>query len=145
MFFRCSPQKIRFHAGLLLCWSAFTALANEPPSQSLDNLGTLFYSSSERAAVLKARLGEVDAPSINTIFTVDGVVKRAGGKSTAWINGLAIPEGQSPFPTPLRLVINVGGITVKGTRVRIGETVNLDNLQRTDFVAPGSLISKVAK
>jgi len=45
----------------------------------------------------------------------------------------------------LRFVIHTGGITVKGTRVRIGETVNLDNLQRTDFIAPGSLISRTAK
>jgi hypothetical protein len=130
---------------VLLCLAAVTAFANESPSPSPDDLGTLFYSSSERAAVLKARLGEVDAPSISSVFTVDGVVKRAGGKSTAWINGRAIPEGQSPFPNPMRLAINAGSITVKGTRVRIGETVNLDNLQRTDFIAPGSLISRAAK
>ena len=129
---------------MLLCLATFTAFANESSSQSSDQLGTLFYSNSERAAVLKARLGVVDAPSISSTFTVDGVVKRAGGKSTVWINGRAIPEGQSPFPTPLRFVIHAGGITVKGTRVRIGETVNLDNLQRTDFIAPGSLISRTA-
>ena len=145
MFFRCLTPKIRFHAGVLLCLAAVTAFANESPSPSPDDLGTLFYSSSERAAVLKARLGEVDAPSISSIFTVDGVVKRAGGKSTAWINGRAIPEGQSPFPNTVRLAINAGSITVRGTRVRIGETVNLDNLQRADFIAPGSLISKAAK
>ncbi len=130
---------------MLLCLATVTAFANESPSPSPDELGTLFYSSSERAAVLKARLGEVDAPSTSSMFTVEGVVKRAGGKSTAWINGRAIPEGQSPFPTPLRFAISAGAITVKGTRVRIGETVNLDNLQRTDFIAPGSLISRVTK
>lgn len=124
---------------------AAKAFANESPNQSLDDLGTLFYSSSERAAVLKARLGEVDAPSANGLFSVDGVVKRTEGKSTVWINGRPIPEGQSPFPTPLRFAINVGGITVKGTRVRVGETLNLDNLQRSDFIAPGSLISRATK
>jgi len=130
---------------MLLCLATVAAFANESSSQSPDELGTLFYSNSERAAVLKARRGEVDVPSVSSVFSVGGVVKRAGGKSTVWINGRAIPEGQSPFPTPLRFAINVGGITVKGTRVRIGETVNLDNLQRTDFIAPGSLISRTAK
>ena len=145
MIFRCPSTQPRFFTGVLLCLVAAKALANELPSQSLDDLGTLFYSSSERAAVLKARLGEVDAPSANSFFSVGGVVKRAGGKSTVWINGRAIPEGQSPFPTALRFAINVGGITVKGTRVRIGETVNLDNLQRSDFIEPGSLISRAPK
>ncbi len=145
MIFRCSTPQTRFHAGVLLCLAAVTAFANESPSQSPDDLGTLFYSSSERAAVLKARLGEVDAPSISSIFTIDGVVKRAGGKSTAWINGQPVPEGQSPFPTPLGFMINSGSITVKGTQVRIGESVNLGNLQRTDFIAPGSLISRKFK
>jgi hypothetical protein len=145
VLFRCPSTQTRFYTGILLCLAGAKAFANESPSQSPDNLGTLFYSSSERAAVQKARLGEVDAPSANALFSVDGVVKRAGGKSTVWINGRAIPEGQSPFPTPLRFAINAGAITVKGTRVRIGETVNLDNLQRTDFIAPGSLISRVTK
>ncbi len=145
MIFSTLPTPTNCLTGLLFCLVTFTAAANESPSQSPDDLGTLFYSSSERAAVLKARLGEVDAPTATSQFTLYGVVKREGGKSTAWINGRAVPEGQSPFPAPMRLAINESGITVKGNRVRIGETLNMDTMQRTDFLSAGTLVVKHRK
>ncbi len=128
--------------GVLLSLVVAAAEANESLSQSPDDLGTLFYSSGERAAVVKARLGEADSAPIMSLFTLTGIVKRGGRKSTVWINGRAVPEGQNPFPAPVRLAINESEITVKGTRVRIGETLNMDSLQRTDFLSAGTLVVK---
>ena len=52
----------------------------------MDTMGKLFFTPAQRAELdrLRGKAAEV--------ITLDGVVKRAGGKSTVWINGVAQTE-----------------------------------------------------
>lgn len=103
-----------------------------------DRLGTLFYSAAERAAIVSARQDEPDAPASPSQITVNGIVKRQGGPSTAWINGRAVVEGQ-PVPPATRLGVTQRGVTLDGTAVRVGESLDLSTRERSDIVAPGAV------
>ncbi len=77
-------------AGLLCAAAAGGAAAQE--------LGRLFFTPEQRAALdarRKARVPDKPAatPQVESPVTrVNGIVQRAGGKSTVWVNGEAIPE-----------------------------------------------------
>ena len=118
-------------SALLVAAACAQAMASEPA------LGTLFYSPAERAAVLRERRGTVaDAPA--TSLNLSGVVKRARGKSTAWINRQPLPEGQlAPGSRSTRNCAT--GVSVDGSRLRVGETLDTETRVRTDIVAPGAL------
>ena len=80
--------------GLLLA-SALCACAG--PAQA-DELGRLFFTPEQRAALdarRKARVPDQPAAALDESPStrLDGYVKRAGGKSTVFVNGEAIPEG----------------------------------------------------
>ena len=109
-----------------------------------ERLGTLFYSAAERAAIVSARQDEPDAPVSSSHVTVNGVVKRQGGPSTAWINGRAVVEGQ-PVPPATRLGVTERGVTLDGTTVRVGESLDLSTRERSDIVAPGAVTSRGKK
>ncbi len=129
--------------GLLLSFAA--PASGAPPGELLatddSRFGTLFYSASERDAIARARFGP-DAEQSSSIVRVTGIVKRAGGKSTAWINGQAVPEGQSQAPT-VKTTISPSSVTVDGQRVRVGEALDINTRQRQDIVNPGAVTSKV--
>ena len=128
------------------------ALAAETPVQQGERLGTLFYSPAERSAMARARQrqGESAAPisesvaPINQLMTVNGVVKRQSGNSTAWVNGQAIKEGQ-PAPPANRMTTTGRGAILDGRPVRVGETLDLSTLERTDIVAPGAVTIRRSK
>ena len=119
---------------------AGSALAAQGAMSAGDRLGTLFYSAAERAAIVSARQDEPDAPASPSQITVNGVVKRQGGPSTAWINGRAVVEGQ-PAPPATRLGVTERGVTLDGTAVRVGESLDLSTRERTDIVVPGAITS----
>ena len=75
---------------------------------------------------------------------VNGVVKRHGGPSTAWVNGRAVVEGQ-PVPPATRLGVTARGVTLDGTAVRVGESLDLSTRERSDIVAPGAVTSRGKK
>ena len=94
---------------LLLCAATLPAVAAELP-------GRLFTTAAERAALdaMRAGAGPVDlaTPSAASRITLDGVVRRSSGKSTAWINqepqhenqGAAVPgKAARPASAALRL------------------------------------------
>ena len=109
-----------------------------------DRLGTLFYSAAERAAIVRARQDEPDAPASSSQITVNGVVKRHGGPSTAWVNGRAVVEGQ-PVPPATRLGVTARGVTLDGAAVRVGESLDMSTRERSDIVAPGAVTSRGKK
>lgn len=105
-------------------------------------LGTLLYSNAERVVIDRARLGLAtdtgSAPGILQQVTVNGIVKRQGGKNTVWLNGQPLPEGETLSPIKsLRITLN--GIQLDGQHLRIGETINLDTNARVDLVLPGAV------
>ena len=65
-------------------------------------LGRLFFTPDQRAALdarRKARVPDKPAAVLQVespTTRVDGAVRRAGGRSTVWVNGEAIPEGAQP-------------------------------------------------
>ncbi len=125
---------------------AASALATEAPSPAQgERLGTLFYSAAERSAIVLARQNETAAvvkPS--SVVNVSGIVKRQHGNSTVWINGQAVPEGQTVAPAA-RTTISITGATLDGQHVRVGETVDIDTHERADIVAPGAVTIKGRK
>ncbi len=116
------------------------ATNGDAATSSDTRLGTLFYSAQERLAITQGRLGELDVES-SSVVHVTGIVKRTGGKSTAWINGQAVPEGQTQAPV-VKTTISSGSVTVDGQRVRVGEALDLNTRERADIVSPGAVTTK---
>jgi hypothetical protein len=106
---------------------------------SQERLGTLFFSPAERAAIVVARRGEQPgAISSGAAFSVTGLVKRGGQKSTAWINGQTVAEGQG-IPAAGVPVISNNGVTIDGQPVRVRETLDLESGARTDALPQGAV------
>lgn len=97
-------------------------------------LETLFYTPAERQNMTLRRTGhEVGVEPVTTTRLM-GVVRRANGKSTVWVNANPIPEG-----SPVVGAIQAGGAVVNGRRLRVGEGVDTTTGARVDVVAPGAV------
>jgi hypothetical protein len=84
----------RLFAALLLLLSAHAAAAE---------LGTLFHTPDERARLDRLRRGETPATAASTASAnpeVTGYVQRSDGRSTVWIDGVAVPVA-TPRAQPL--------------------------------------------
>lgn len=104
-----------------------------------ERLGTLFYSPAERTAIVAARRGEQSgAVYYGTSVSVTGLVKRGGHKSTAWINGQTVAEGQA-VPAAGVPVISAKSVTIDGQPVRVRETLDLESGARTDALPKGAV------
>lgn len=85
-------------ATLAVC--LFALLVNSAPSAGQE-LGRLFLTPEQRAALdarRKARIPDKPAAVVveSPTTRLDGYVKRLGGRSTVWLNGVAAPEGSQP-------------------------------------------------
>ncbi len=89
------------------------------------SLGTVFYSSTERATLVAARSGITQS----AVYSVTGIIKRGAGKSVVWVNGRAVTETpQDPIiPT---LVIGRDHVMVEGKPIKVGETLDIISGQR---------------
>lgn len=106
---------------------------------SQESLGTLFYSPVERAAIVAARRGEqVGTVNYGTSVSLSGLVKRGGRRSTAWINGQTVAEGQA-VPAAGVPVISAKGVTMDGQSVRVRETLDIESGARTDALPQGAV------
>ena len=116
--------------------TAFVAVLCAPMlalgAESAD-LETLFYTPSQRLDINRGRQGLGAAVNAATA-RLNGVVRRAGGKSTVWINDQPYAEG-STQAAPLKGVDAV----VQGQRLRVGESIDKASGERTDVVAPGAV------
>ena len=131
-------------AGLLGATFATNAGAQE--------LGRLFFTPEQRAALdarRKARVPDKPAatPQVESPVTrVDGAVQRAGGRSTVWVNGEAIPEGaQSGGPQvaprgtgPGRVSIPAGESTQRYD-LRVGESLDRGSGEVRDLIGDGEV------
>lgn len=105
-------------------------------------LGTLFYSPEERAAILAARLAQAGGVAVSgTTVTVGGIVRRAAGKGTAWINGQVVAEGQAIASAGVP-VIEPKRVLVDGHPVKVREAVDIESGARTDALPRGALTVK---
>lgn len=106
-------------------------------------LGTLFYSVAERQNIVRARAGDEpgDSPEAAQEISVNGIVKRQGKNSTAWVNGQPVREGEA-FTPAQPLTITPGGIQLDGKNVKVGEKLDLVTRERTDVVPPGALTTR---
>ena len=154
MFFRCSrprhaePPRLHGHAwvssrALVVCCGALCLLtvhAAEVSPVPGEPLQTLFYSASERSNVARIRsgIGPEVAPEVSQVVQVNGIVKRQGGRSTAWVNGLPVRDGDSIAPDQ-RVITTNGGIRLNGVPVKVGEALDLTTQARRDLVAPGAV------
>lgn len=127
---------------------AGSALASEVPIQPGERLNTLVYSPAERAAITRARQvqgqAQAEAAPISNQMTVNGVVRRKDGNSTAWVNGQAIKDGQ-PSPPANRVTTTERGVMLNDRPARVGETLDLGTLERTDIVTPGAVTIRRSK
>ena len=129
----------RLWLGLLAALLAGPLLANETTRQTGDRLGTLFYSAAERSAITRARQGDADTEAqTSTLIHLNGFVHRERGKGTVWLNGLAVPEGQSLTPDAASQ-LSTHGVTVNGQRVRVGETLDITTREISDVLAPDAV------
>ncbi len=110
-----------------------------PPATTVQ-LQTLFYSPSERAAVVRERAGDVPGGQEQRL-RVSGIVKREHGHSTAWVNQQVVSEDPSE-PAMRGSAITDSTVTVDGERLRVGETLNLRTRQRTGIVDATALSVK---
>ena len=112
---------------------------------SQEPLGTLFYSAGERAAIVAARRDERGvATSSGASVSLSGVVKRGRQKSTAWINGQTVVEGQAVAAAGVP-VINSGSVVFDGQPVRVRQSLDLESGARTDALPQGAVSVKRQK
>jgi hypothetical protein len=118
-----------------------------PADVAAQDLGRLFFTPDQRAALdarRKARVPDKPAatPQVESPVTrVNGVVQRAGGKSTVWVNSEAIPESPqadaqgAPRPAGegrVNLPLGDGGRSIQ---MRVGESLNRGSGEVSDVVA----------
>ena len=125
--------------GRMLALSLLLLPVTAGAQTSQERLGTLFFSPAERAAIVVARRSEQPgAISSGTAVSVTGLVKRGGQKSTAWINGQTVAEGQG-IPAAGVPVISNNSVTIDGQSVRVRETLDLESGARTDALPQGAV------
>ena len=113
---------------LCLCASATAAPADA-------GLGTLFYSPAQRDEIVRERRGETGSAVLElTQKRLSGVVRRAGGKSTVWVNGEPLAEGAPDTPA----LVGMDAV-VKEKRLRVGESVDALSGDTSDLVPPGAV------
>ena len=139
------PQSIRCLP--LLAALALPATAATQAPSGVAPLGTLFFSSAERDAVVAARRGETASPLLSadgSWIRLQGVVKRDRQRGTAWINGQPLPEGQAVDGAGVP-ALHPKQVTVEGRTVRVGESINLEAGTRADLLPGGSLTVRKGK
>ncbi|MDX8378649.1 MAG: hypothetical protein R8K48_01175 [Gallionella sp.] len=88
-------------------------------------IGTLFYSPTERAALVAARSGITQT----AIYSVSGIVQRGAGKSVVWLNGRAVPAIPQDAIIP-SLIIGRDHVLVEGKAIKVGESLDIISGQR---------------
>lgn len=101
--------------------------------------GRLFFTAGERAALDAARLQETrtqEGSAASATLTLDGLVRRSGGKSTIWING--VPLSADELPAAGKLLPN--GLNLQTPRRRVtlktGQTLDLEHGTVSDGLQP---------
>ena len=132
--------------------AAFLALlCASGAAQAADELGRLFFTAPERAALDARRQARVpDRPSAplaaSPITRIDGYVQRSQGPSTVWMNGESLNEGGGDAPRiepggragAPRVSVSAGE---RGGRVRLkpGESLDRGTGEVKDVIGDGEI------
>jgi hypothetical protein len=136
------PKTLKRGGGLAsvgAIWAAF-AFCLWPAmglTQPADALGTLMYTPAQRQVMGQSRLGIVEgttAPVRSSRTRLDGVVARARGRGTAWVNGEPVGQGTNPSTH-----IQGTEAIVDGHRLRVGQSIDKSTGVTSDVVAPGAV------
>jgi len=118
-----------------LCAAASLAL---PAPVLAQDLGRLFFTPQERQELDRRRASSVveqDAPTVESLVTVNGQVTRSSGKTTTWINGVAHDDTYRGRD-PARVAVERGGSRVP---VKVGETLDRSRGTVTDPLGGGEI------
>ena len=143
------PPLTNLHHSLagLLCALALIA-ASSPPACAEDELGRLFFTPERRQILDRQRelnIQETQAIPEEPTFTINGVVTRSSGKQTAWINGVAQSERDTPSGVSVRSNRrNPGKVFVQSNEqpaanANVGDTVNRNTGETTDLLGGGQI------
>lgn len=124
----CSPLAKSVLCILMLCSMSASVWAG--PAADLQ---TLFYTPAQRQKMTLSRTGQAGVAPV-TATRLTGVVRRAHGKSTVWINAQPVAEGSAAVGG-----IQAGSAVVNGHRLRVGEGVDTSSGARLDVVVPGAV------
>lgn len=132
---------------LLFCLALAT-----PPSLAAQELGRLFLTPEQRATLDARRKARIpDKPAATPVVespttTVDGLVRRQGGRSTVWVNGMPNPEGLQPDGGQVRpgrgSAPNVSITVGEGERqfqLKPGQKLDRGTGEVTDVLGDGSV------
>lgn len=133
-------------AACACCAIAAAGPALAEPEQR--DLGRIFFSAERRAALDRMRQLNVYATRAlqGESLRLDGVVQRAGGKSTVWINGRPQTEGEAAYSgtevlitprLPGQARIAVGNDS--STDLKVGEAINRSTGERDTRLGQGSV------
>lgn len=121
------------------------------PAQAADDLGRLFLTPEQRAALdarRKARIPDKPAAVVveSPTTRVDGHVQRRGGRSTVWVNGEPTPEGQQPeglrvVPRrgdPSRFAVGIGE-SERQYDMKVGQKLDRGSGEVSDVIGGGEI------
>lgn len=135
----------------ILVGALLAAFATAAAAQAL---GRLFFTPEQRAELDARRKARVpDKPAAAVVVEsphtrLDGYVKRAGGKSTVWLNGEAVPLGAASAGAQIypgrgksnAVSVGVGdGKRARRIPLRVGETLERDTGEVKDVIGDGSI------
>lgn len=123
----------------------FVASATMPPAFAADEvLGRLFFSADRRATLDRLRASNIEEQQVSQldVLTVDGLVRRSSGRSTAWVNGVPITEkgqgGLNALPDPRHSgVVRVVPQDQPGASITVGTGINRSTGERLDPMSGG--------
>lgn len=109
-------------------------------------LGRLFFTAEQRAALdarRRAGVPDQNVPLATSPTTrLDGYVRRSGGKSTVWVNGLPIPESAPDAPRigpgEARVAVPVGERRAR-VGLKPGETLDRGTGAVRDVIGEGEI------
>ena len=129
----------------------FGAIASLPSATHAQSLGRLFLTPAQRTALDVRRASRVpDKPAAVVVESptarVDGQVVRSGGRSTVWVNGVAVREGAQS--EGLRVVPAAGGagsVTLavgesdRQVDLKVGDSMNRDTGELHHMLGEGEV------
>lgn len=119
------------------------AIGTAPAFGADDDLGRLFFSAERRAALDRARQFNIEEQQVTqqNILTVEGVVARSSGRTTAWVNGVPVPEtgrgAMEARPDLRRSAVHVRSRNEATTTVTVGTAHNRTTGERVDPLGGG--------
>ncbi|MEW5861998.1 MAG: hypothetical protein AB1773_00175 [Pseudomonadota bacterium] len=127
---------------------AFALLPGAAPAQEL---GRLFFTPEQRAALDARRKARIpDKPTAvvpeSPLTRIDGLVRREGGRSTVWLNGVPAPESAQPegiriAPArrdPLAVSLTVGEQPQR-FELKVGQTLERASGEVRDLLGEGAI------